>query len=109
MESIRHGDVVIQKTDAPEGVENFRQIEPRERGLILADGEVTGHAHVIPEYEKAALFIANDNSDLLWLEVKDPVKLQHEEHGTASLTAGWYRVSIKRQYSEEHGWSKVVD
>lgn len=106
---LRHGDVQIQPIAKPENL--GKEIERRARGLVLADGEATGHAHVIQEkganlYED--VMMGNDNG-LMLLEVTKPVALRHEEHKSLNLDPGWYRISIKREYNNEHGWQRVVD
>jgi hypothetical protein len=78
-----------------------------ERGVILAEGEVTGHAHRIPS-RSAKLY--RTEQDARFLRVMGPapvaagkrpvggVTLEHEEHDPVTLPPGNYRVSIHAEY-----------
>lgn len=69
---------------------------PRESGhIILAYGEVTGHAHRIP-HRSAKLY--RDESDARFLRATAPVTLRHEEHAPIKLPTGDYRVVIQKEY-----------
>jgi hypothetical protein len=73
----------------------------REAGrIILAHGEVTGHAHAIdaPEFE-ASLLSTSENQRFLRL-VAD-VDLVHEEHSTIRLPAGSYHVILQREWTDD--------
>lgn len=101
MSLIRHGDVLLVPVNAvPDGTTAVR----RKRGrLVLAEGEVTGHAHVI-EAEDVRLVTREEAEELrMWLlvETAEPVDLTHEEHATLAIPPGAYEVRIKREYSPE--------
>lgn len=92
----RQGDVLIEKVDAlPQGV---RAIEREGGRVILAHGEVTGHAHAIVE-GGADLFETVNGEHFLRLE--RPVSVRHEEHAPIPLDAGVYRVLRQREYTPE--------
>lgn len=94
----RQGDVLIERIDSLPS--NLKPI-PRENGrVILAHGEVTGHAHAITD-DHAELYQGND-AGVTFLEIRDAVAaLQHDEHSTIELPAGNYRVVRQREYSPE--------
>lgn len=100
----RQGDVWIEAEAMP------KEAMPMERDhgrVILAYGEVTGHAHAIldPEVE---LFTVADEVDR-WLRVGGAgTVIQHEEHGPITLPPGDYRIRIQREYSPEE-IRRVVD
>lgn len=105
---IRHGDVVLVRVDE-EIPASATKVGADPRGVVLAEGEATGHAHVIADQSAAVLF-GVEGADWRWLEVNVPVPLRHEEHHDVILDPGRYRVSIKREYQEdEKGWKKVED
>lgn len=84
----------------------------REGGrLILAHGEVTGHAHAIASRD-ATLFECNDADALALgtrlLSVRKPVALAHEEHSTVHIPKGQWGVRIQRQY-EAGAFRRVED
>ena len=92
---IRQGDVLLVPVDrVPDAVVPVA----RENGrLVLAEGEVTGHAHVI-EAEQAELVTADQAAELYLLVYgSDPVELRHEEHSALPVEAGAYRVVIQRE------------
>jgi len=71
------------------------------KGLILAEGEVTGHHHRIPVEEVQRTFLypmADPGVRLLRVSKGKPVSLVHEEHETIKLPPGEYEVRIQREY-----------
>ena len=104
MKQYRQGDVLIESVNRPKtlGVR-----VPRDGGrLILAYGEVTGHAHAVMAEEEelidqpaAQLFDAPTGER--YLLVDRPCALVHEEHGRIALAPGAYRVVRQREYSPE--------
>ena len=94
----RQGDVLI--LPVPQIPEDLVEV-PREDGrLVLAHGEVTGHAHAV---EGEATFLAADLEDLerRFLRVEAEVQVVHEEHDTIVLPPGDYEVRRQREYSPE--------
>ena len=84
----RQGDVLLFKVaDLPKGA---KDVTPKMGDVILAYGEVTGHAHRIKrdEYPSARIF---DVGAERYLQVAERVALTHEEHTAVFLEAGVYR------------------
>jgi hypothetical protein len=80
---------------------------PRENGrVVLAHGEVTGHAHAIKS-ERAALFRDPKLAAIFmhvtepFMQADDPVALEHDEHDTITIPPGSYRVVRQREYSPQ--------
>jgi hypothetical protein len=65
--------------------------------VILAYGEVTGHAHRIKK-ETAKLWSAGAER---FLQTIVPTALTHEEHSTITLDSPWYKVVQQREYTPE--------
>jgi hypothetical protein len=88
---LQQGDVLLKKIERmPEGA----PVQKKPRGYVLADGEVTVHAHVI---EEEVDLIEKDG--VLYLGVKgDAVTLKHEEHGHIQVPRGNYEVGIVKEY-----------
>ncbi|MFH1022883.1 MAG: hypothetical protein V1809_05800 [Planctomycetota bacterium] len=92
MNAYRQGDVILIRVTA-------RPKETKPLGhLVLAEGEVTGHAHRV----------AGDGSVLLetdggrrFLDVREESILVHEEHGPVTLPPGFFEVKIQREYDPE--------
>jgi len=114
MKIYRQGDVCIIATEDRD-VSQLKPV-PRDAGrIVLAYGEVTGHAHAIPSLH-ASLYlddstvaapdamqaIARLGGGLIpdrVLKADAAVRLLHEEHAPIDLPAGSYIVRIQREYS----------
>lgn len=99
----RQGDVLIIPTDrVPE--RGAKEIQTTKERVVLAYGEVTGHAHAfynsrVKLFHDAALERAYTGTIGL-LVVKDgKAELRHEEHHTIEIPAGTYEVRRQREYS----------
>jgi len=97
----RQGDVYLQKTD--ETIPAGAQPVQRDRGrVVLAYGEVTGHAHVIEDEDVELFTTATADAVDRWLRVGPKgATLVHDEHGAITLPPGIYRTRIQREYSPE--------
>jgi hypothetical protein len=95
----RQGDVLLVAVAVlPEGA---KDITPDDR-IVLAYGEVTGHAHAIEEpASKARPARLWDAGAERFLQVLEKTALRHEEHAPVELPAGVYRVVQQREYSPE--------
>ena len=93
---IRQGDVLVQAIPVlPSGLAR----KPVDGGrLVLAYGEVTGHAHAI-DATLGELF--EDRDGMLYLRLDAPAELCHEEHAAITLAPGTYRISHQREYAPE--------
>lgn len=100
--AVRHGDIVLHPISSVP-VDKY----PRVQGNALAVGSATGHTHRFEPAENAELY--NENGGTMVLRVLKPVRLVHEEHRDIELAPGDWRVSHKRQYDADHGWSAVQD
>jgi hypothetical protein len=79
----RQGDVTLVKvSELPAGAKRI------EGDVILAYGEVTGHAHRVIEKQKVAYFDAGAER---FLQVLEKTALTHEEHGAIMLEKGVYK------------------
>lgn len=93
----RQGDVLIRSTDKIPA--NLMEV-PRDKGrVILAYGEVTGHAHAVIGDD--VLFLATDLDEMSrrFLKVEGEAAVVHEEHDTITLPAGAYEVVRQREYT----------
>lgn len=71
--------------------------EPRDaRGrMVLALGEVTGHAHALVAPGK----LVRQSADRVLLHLPEGGRLSHEEHAPIPLPRGWYRIVRQREYT----------
>lgn len=94
----RQGDVII--IAAPVGAVSDKAV-PREDGrVVLAHGELTGHAHAIKS-KRASLWTMKDTADLILRVGKGGAVVRHEEHAPISLPPGDYVVRRQREYTPE--------
>ncbi|MFI1166894.1 hypothetical protein ACH4UM_25675 [Streptomyces sp. NPDC020801] len=96
----RQGDVLIVPV-ADEAVPPHVPHAPKEtrdaRGrLVLALGEVTGHAHAV--VGPGELVREPGPFGPLLLHLPEGGRVVHEEHAAIPLTKGWYRVIRQREY-----------
>lgn len=96
MKIYRQGDVLLVKVETLPN----NSVENADKGdIILAHGEVTGHAHRIKTpVSKVKLWDAGAER---FLQVIEKVALTHEEHSAINIDPGIYRVAIQTEYTPE--------
>ena len=97
----RQGDVYVEqcKADRAQLLAQGGKVRERDGGrVVLAYGEVTGHAHAIAS-PGVELIDMPDGSAFLFSE--NGISLRHEEHAKIDMPAGAYRVIRQREYSPE--------
>lgn len=102
----RHGDITFYKVEKIEG-----EKVKHDGKFVLAEGETTGHKHVItiPDIMDMEVYKTKDGGYLL--KVKSEAKISHEEHKTLKIAPGIYRVSKEREMDHFAGSvaRKVID
>lgn len=103
----RQGDVLLVRVDEIPGDAAQCAVDG---DVILAYGEVTGHAHRLAEgsvkpFAKGGVWEPSAERFIQALEVAE---LRHEEHDTIALPPGNYRVIQQREYSPA-GLRNVAD
>ena len=95
----RQGDVLIERVGSlPAKLTKLKRDGGR---VILAHGEVTGHAHAIAD-EHVDLFSSAEDAGVTFLEIRQAMAaLKHDEHSTIQLPKGNYRVVRQREYSPQ--------
>lgn len=103
----RQGDVILIPVNPSTLPANKTEIKPDNGRVILAYGEVTGHAHALPM--KAAKQYKAGSAGKEYVEVTKPTaKLVHEEHAPIDLPQGLYEKRIAREYTPG-GERQVID
>jgi hypothetical protein len=95
---IRQGDVLlVPVTTIPAGAIQVARDAGR---VILAYGEVTGHAHAIVHPDVTLVSDEQAGELRMWMQVTapEPVELRHDEHDTLLIPPGTYRVIRQREY-----------
>jgi hypothetical protein len=95
----RQGDVLIVPiAKLPAGL---KPVEREHGRLVLAHGEVTGHAHAIRD-KRAALFRDPELAAVFMHVSGDgPVALDHQEHDTIHIPPGDYQIIRQREYTPD--------
>lgn len=105
----RQGDVLIRSVAEIPAEARHHERKPEQGRVILAHGEVTGHAHALDAHTVTAYGPSND---AFWLEVTQPgaAVLRHEEHEAAMIPVDvkFLQVIRQREYSEA-GERRVQD
>jgi hypothetical protein len=120
MTIIRQGDVIlvpVKKLPA-----NCESIPLHKGRIVLAFGEVTGHAHAIADHgisedaateiaeaaiARARLWKAEDGTR--YLEVRETVSLRHEEHAPHAIPPGIYQLPRQVEYVAPEFVRQVAD
>lgn len=90
----RQGDVLLVAEKIPEGTKLRKR-----RRVVLAEGEVTGHAHVLEAPAETEVFTDVDAEFVRIMGANG--LLVHEEHSTIEVPPGDYKVVRQREYHPE--------
>ena len=104
MQTVRQGDVMLIPASVPAtATETPRQ---QDGSIVLAFGEVTGHAHRV--IEATATLLTDTDARFLRI-VGSGASVIHEEHARIAIAPGEYRVVIGREWADDIGIRQVVD
>ena len=104
---IRQGDVLlVQVATIPKGA---RAADRDARGrLVLAEGEVTGHAHVLDAPPSEATLLTTDEGER-FLRLVTAAPLVHEEHATIQVAPGLWRQVPQEEWTDAMEPQRVLD
>jgi hypothetical protein len=90
---IQQGDVLIKEVTKKVDFSKAKKVERKQRGWVLAEGETTGHAHVIDDdimlmEIEGTMYMKNDHD----------VTIVHEEHNAHTIPAGTWEIGIVQEY-----------
>ena len=95
---IQQGDVLVFEASIPK---DAIPIQAKQGRFVLAEGEATGHAHVIDAIPGVSMFrLANT----LFLSALSQVTVKHEEHKPITIPPGTFRIDQVKEidpYTEE--------
>lgn len=98
MNLYRQGDVLLRQVRAlPEEATKI----PASGRIVLAHGEVTGHAHAIEAGQAEEYQTSSKDSVQRFLRVMEHADVTHEEHATVPLPAGIYEIVQQREYTPQ--------
>ena len=92
---LRQGDVLLVPVRSIPKSVVAQKIKGR---IVLAHGEVTGHAHTV-DARRATLVIAEGG--VTYLTVEQLTEVRHQEHAPVTLQPGKYKVVRQREYTPE--------
>ena len=95
MRQIQQGDVLLQQVAS---VPSDATRVPSDGAVVIARGERSGHRHVIKSDQAALWSLARDGVTELYLEVRAPVTIVHDEHRMLPIPPGIYRVGRVKEY-----------
>jgi len=92
---LQQGDVLLKRVSSIPA--KAKAVKPDNRGIVLAEGEVTGHHHKIKAQKGLKLYSIDS---LLYLDNQTggDVELAHEEHKPFMVGEGIWEVSQVREY-----------
>jgi hypothetical protein len=96
---IRQGDVLLTQCEEPKKITRTNDSDGRPMAGLLVAGERTGHAHRLPArvYDTPA-------GRVLFLE--RPTPITHEEHAHIEVPAGWWEITLQREYAPRRKLSR---
>lgn len=102
----RQGDVLLERVTAiPADVLEIK----REGCVVLAEGETSGHQHVIKS-PGIRVYAPPQSEQPTYLEIAEALALlEHEEHSPIRLEKGIYRVTQQREFLPKETPRRVLD
>ena len=94
MTTYRHGDISLHKVKKTEGA-----LIKHNGSFVLAEGETTGHKHIIVTDRPEDLVITKDSNGRYFFELKSMGKISHEEHKTIEVMPGIYEMKNEREFN----------
>jgi hypothetical protein len=104
---IRHGDLLLERVESTEGSGSRRT-----RGLVLARGEATGHAHTL---RGAVEVLDGPVAEPTRIRLAEPTVLDHQEHAPLLIPAGEWVIRRQSEWvsdpagGPQRAWSRVAD
>jgi hypothetical protein len=88
----QQGDTLYTKLAVmPEG--DRKKVQRTKRGIVIAEGEHTGHAHVIEDEDAELIQIG----ERMLLSLAKTVTVKHDEHGPIRLEPGVWEIGRVRE------------
>lgn len=104
MNIVRQGDVLLIQVDPAEIAADAPKVARKGGRIIIAEGETTGHAHAVRTRGVDMVEMFHDH----YLVASKPFEVVHEEHGTAQMPAGTFKIVHQREKTPE-AIRRVID
>ena len=107
MNIYRHGDLLIREIkELPKTIKKLVKTDK----FVLAEGETTGHKHLLKDKTKTGFEVYQDVNGNFVLDLKVDAEVSHEEHKTVKIKKGIYFVEHEKEFDWfEKATKKVVD
>lgn len=93
---LQQGDVLLNSIDKlPSGLKARAKDQ---RGVVLAEGEVTGHYHAIANEEGVSILDGPNGTMYLVNETAHDVVINHQEHKPISVPPGNHEIKIVQEH-----------
>ena len=89
----QQGDVLCTKLESLPEEGARKKIKRTKRGLVLAEGEATGHAHIIEDTDAELIQIG----ERMLLNLTKSATIKHDEHGPITLEPGIWEIGRVRE------------
>jgi len=107
MSQMYQGDIVRLKIKKPLGKVSFQPLP--KQGLVVAEGEVTGHKHLLVAEPESLIDFGRDEHGWYIKVKKGRAKLTHNIHKPLMLTEGLWFIGGQFEYSEIEKLRRVQD
>ena len=93
MKSARHGDLILNKVEVD--ISTMKKIASKQ--FVLAEGETTGHKHVVTA-DVGTVDIYKNTAGEIFLVIDGKAVVTHEEHNKIELPSGTYKLGHQQEY-----------
>ena len=83
---LQQGDVVLNRVNLD--ISQATKLRKDPRGIVLAEGEMTGHYHAIEDIEETDAELVQIGERMLLNVMADSVTLKHQEHKPVTIEKG---------------------
>lgn len=94
-EVYRQGDILFRAVPVEQA--QGRTMKRKNKRIVIAEGEVTGHAHAV-EMPRVKMI---EGTLSRFLVSPTPFEIVHEEHDTVQMPAGAYEIVQQREYTPQ--------
>ena len=88
----QQGDVLVKEVAIPNGA---KRVSAKNGKYVFAEGEMTGHCHSVVADKRIEMF---EKDGRMYVGVKEPANLEHQEHSTIEIPVGEYEISRVLEY-----------
>ena len=85
------------------------KFESLKNNFVIAEGEVTGHKHLLIPKQNSQIEIAQDGVGFYLKVIKGSADLVHEEHETQTFGIGTHYIGKQWEFNEQEEYKRVMD